>query len=316
MLESPRFHHVHLNSTDPAAAIDFYVRHFPCTERTTWGGQLALRSANDVLLLFEKVDAPPRLEPPSALWHFGWHVPDSRERMEALRRSGDIELLPLYTSDAGDAVYISSDTWPGEGGVLGLTRAQIEAARAKAVQPTRKAGFAYLRGPDGALVEYAGNYPSERFNHVHMWQDDPLCAQLWYRQHLNAAQVQDRAAPPSLTADNCKVPRGSERTWPCLEREGMFRTPRAAVTFGDVMLTWYARQDDAWYARQDDAPLASPRGYVFDHVGLGVIDLDAWIAKLEAEGIAPVERPYRLGDTRAAMIEGPSRELLELVELR
>jgi hypothetical protein len=29
-----------------------------------------------------------------------------------------------------------------------------------------------------------------------------------------------------------------------------------------------------------------------------------------------LEEPYRLGDTRAAMIEGPSREALELVEVR
>jgi len=29
-----------------------------------------------------------------------------------------------------------------------------------------------------------------------------------------------------------------------------------------------------------------------------------------------LEEPYRLGDTRAVMIEGPSREALELVEVR
>ena len=32
----------------------------------------------------------------------------------------------------------------------------------------------------------AGDYPAERFNHVHMWQEDPFCAQLWYQTHLNA----------------------------------------------------------------------------------------------------------------------------------
>ena len=29
-----------------------------------------------------------------------------------------------------------------------------------------------------------------------------------------------------------------------------------------------------------------------------------------------LEEPYKLGDTRAAMIEGPSREAIELVEVR
>ncbi len=33
MLEVPRFHHLHLNSVDPDAAIDFYVRHFPHSTR-------------------------------------------------------------------------------------------------------------------------------------------------------------------------------------------------------------------------------------------------------------------------------------------
>ena len=38
-----------------------------------------------------------------------------------------------------------------------------------------------MQGPDGALVEYSGNHPKERFNHVHMWQEHPFCAQLWYQ---------------------------------------------------------------------------------------------------------------------------------------
>jgi hypothetical protein len=39
-----------------------------------------------------------------------------------------------------------------------------------------------------------------------------------------------------------------------------------------------------------------------------VADLDAWIAKLRAEGVKFLDQPYRLGDTRAVMIEGPSAE--------
>ena len=31
MLNKPGFHHLHLNSVDPDAAIDFYVRQFPST---------------------------------------------------------------------------------------------------------------------------------------------------------------------------------------------------------------------------------------------------------------------------------------------
>jgi hypothetical protein len=53
---------------------------------------------------------------------------------------------------------------------------------------------------------------------------------------------------------------------------------------------------------------------VYDHIALSVSDLDAWVAKLRSERVTFLEEPYSLGDTRAAMIEGPSREALELVE--
>ena len=307
MLEPPRFHHLHLNSLDPDAAIDFYVRQFPCTRRTTWAGQPAAATPNEVLLLFTKVDVAPATAPESAIWHFGWHVTDARERLETYRRTPGVKLLPLYTSDEGESVQISSDALPGTGAVLGLTRAQLAQARASGVGPRGGAGFAYMEGPDGALVEYAGNHPAERFNHVHLWQDEPFCAQLWYVQHLDASVMEGRAAAHPLTEETCKVPPGPDRTWPSLEKAGTLRTPRAAVTFGDVALTWYPRQGDA--------PLASPRGHVVDHIGLGVSDLDAWIAKLQRSHVALCEAPYRLGDTRAVMIEGPSGELLELVEI-
>ena len=38
-------------------------------------------------------------------------------------------------------MFVSSDTWPSAG---------------------RTPGFGYMRGPDHALVEYAGNHPAER----------------------------------------------------------------------------------------------------------------------------------------------------------
>jgi hypothetical protein len=58
------------------------------------------------------------------------------------------------------------------------------------------------------------------------------------------------------------------------------------------------------------------RGHLYDHIGLSVTDLDAWVAKLRGEGVTFLEQPYRLGDTRAVMIEGPSREAIELVEVK
>jgi catechol 2,3-dioxygenase-like lactoylglutathione lyase family enzyme len=308
VLAPPRFHHLHLNSVDPDAAIDFYVKRFPTSERTRWSGAPALRAPNDVLLLFERVATPPPTAPQTAIWHFGWHVPDTWGTLRAFQSQPDVALLPLYTGDGAGSVWVSSDTWPGTSGVLGRTAAQIEEAKASGVQPTRKGGFGYLRGPDGALVEYAGNHPAERFNHVHFFHEDPVCAQLWYQRHLGAQVPAGRAPAPGVTASTCRVPRGPDHTFPALERHGLARTPVAGVAFGDV--TFPA------YMRQDDRPLVSTRGHLYDHVALSVDELEPWVDRLRGEGVTVLEEPYRLGATRAFMIEGPSREAIELVEAR
>ncbi len=306
MLPTPGFHHLHLNSVDPDAAIDWYVRQFPSSAKGEWAGIPALLAPNNVMVLFNKVGTPPVSEPQSAIWHFGWHVVDARKTLATFKVRDEVTLLPLYTSDKGGSVLISSDTWPNVGNVLGLTRVQIAEARAAGAKPKGGGGFVYLTGPDNALVEFAGDYPAERFNHVHLWQEHPLCAQLWYQKHLNAP-ARASFGEVLVTEADCQVPRGPDRTWPALKPEGMYRTPRAGVEFGDVVLTWYANQGEA--------PLSSPRGQLQDHIALSVGDLDAWLAKLRGEGVVICEEPYRLGEMRAMMIEGPSKEAIELVEV-
>ena len=309
-LPAPGFHHLQLNSVDPEKAIAFYVKHFPSTKRVVWGGAPALASPNDVLILFNKVASPPTIEPQSAIWHFGWHFTDLRATNARLRASPDVKLYPMHTGDGDGMVEISADTYPGAGGVLGLTKAQIAAAKTRGDAPGgRPSGFGYIHGPDGVIIEYRGALPQERFDHVHMWQDEVFCAQLWYQKHLNAPALQGRGPTAPLTETTCKTARGPDRTFPAFPAEGMFRTPSAAVVFGDINLTWYANQGDR--------PLAPSRGQLYDHIGLSVKDLDAWIAKLRGEGVKFLsEGAYRFGDTRAVMIEGPSREALALVEVR
>ena len=306
-LATPGFHHLHLNSVNPEAAIAFYTRQFASTSAGTFAGQPALRSPNNVWVLFTKVDAPPATQPATAFWHFGWHVTDVRKSLDAYKQNG-VTLLPLYTGDAGGTVFVSSDTWPGSGGVLGLTLQGIADAKAKGIKPNGGAGFAYLRGPDDAMIEYQGNMPAERFNHVHMFQDQPFCAQLWYETRLNVPPA-TRAGEPARTEATCRVERTSARTFPALESDGMYRTPSVTSTrFGDVSLLWYMNQGDK--------PAAPTRGHLMDHVGLSVTDLDAWIAKLEAAKVTFLQPPYSVGGLRAVMIEGPSREAIELVEVK
>lgn len=308
-LPPPSFHHLHLNVMDPDAMIAYLNAQFPSTSRTTWAGHPALASPTHVLILFNKVAAPPPSDSlATAYWHFGWDVQDERKTLELYKSRPAVKLAPLYTTDAGGYVDVSSDTWPGTGGLLGLTQAQIADAKAKGVQPLGGAGFAYLLGPENTLIEYAGNAPIEFFNHVHMWQEEPLCAQLWYRRHLEATIAPLAPGAVAHTEADCKVPRTPDRSWPALSPEGMYRVPGAGVKFGDVALNWYSRQTDT--------PLQTTRGHLMDHIGLGVTDLDAWVAKLKGEGVRIVRQPYRLGQTRAIMIEGPSHEAIELVEIK
>jgi catechol 2,3-dioxygenase-like lactoylglutathione lyase family enzyme len=310
-LPVPGFHHLHLNSMNPDAAIAFYAKEFPSTSKTTWGGMPALKSPNNVLVLFTKVDQPPATQPQTAFWHFGWHVTNERQTMARLRADG-VTLLPLYTGDPDrPTVNINSDTFPGTGGLLGLSRAQLDEAKKNGVKPAGGAGFAYVRGPDDAMIEIQGDMPAERFNHVHMYHEDPFCSQLWYQKHLNVAAPQGRrgAAPAEArTEANCKAPRTADKSFPALDLDGMYRAPQIPLVFGDVSM--------GGYIRQSDASLVGTRGHLADHVGLSVTDLDAWVTKLRAENVTFLEQPYKLGDTRAIMIEGPSREALELVEIK
>jgi catechol 2,3-dioxygenase-like lactoylglutathione lyase family enzyme len=300
-LPVPGFHHLHLNTTNPEAAIDFYTRQFPTTTKSSFAGLPALKAGN-VYVLFNKVGKPPSNLPQSSLWHFGWHVTDEQKRLATFQQRKDVKLLPLYTTDEGGTVYTSGDTWPGANGSLGRTKAEIAEAKAKGIQPTHGAGFGYIEGPDGAIIEYQGNMPAERFNHVHLFQNQPFCAQLWYQKHLNAPPP----ARQQYTESNCTVPR-PELSWPSLVREGMLRQP-AGVTYDDVAVTWHVQQNET--------PLVGSRGHLMDHFALSVKDLDAWMKKLRSENVKFLSKPYKLGAMRAVMIEGPSKEAIELVEIQ
>ena len=304
VLPPPHFHHLALNSTDPAAAIAFYVKEFPSTSATRWEGLPALSSPTHVLIVFTKVAAPPPADPDvTAYWHFGWNVADSRQSLETFRAQN--LLVPFYTDGQGDFVGISSDTYPYPPGVPGRTKAQIAEAIAQKLEPRRVSGNGYIHGPDGAIVEFTGNAP-ERFDHVHMWQDDPLCAQLWYETHLEAKPRRGPAPATPITEADCKVPRGSDPSWPSLDRQGTYRFPTGGVAFDDVAMNWYMNQTGK--------PLAPTQGRLMDHVSLSVTDLDAWAAKLKNEGVTFLRQPYAIGDTRGFMIQGPSHEAIELIE--
>lgn len=305
-LSPPRFHHVHLRSTDPSSAVDFYTRQFDAVTSGVWGGYPAAFSANDVMILFEKDDNI-RSEPQSALWHFGWHVTDSRATTDDFLARDEVQSLPLYTGVGDDHVPLSSDTWFMADKKIGVTLAQIDALKAAGTPPPGGPGFAYFQGPDDAIYEIAGDYPQERFNHIHMSHEDPLCAQIWYQKHF-LVLAHAKFGEVEIPESQCKVPRTKDRTFPALTPEGMYRSPPGGVTVGDV--------DLLWYPNQGDVPLVSSRGQLMDHIAFSVTNLDAWMDKLRGDGVTFLSDEYPLADTRAVMIEGPSLEALEILEAR
>src|SRR5436305_7057917 len=199
-VEPLHFHHIHLNSTDPKAAAAYYPKPFALSATATTFNDFEAVKTGNVYILFTKVATTPQNEltgPQTSVWHFGWNTPDSRKYNEKFRAMG-LEIAQMWDAADGRLVDMSSDVLPGL-----PTQEQILEMRAKGVQPTREGGFGYLRGPDGAMIENAQAGTVERFNHVHMYHEHPLCAMQWYAAHLGAKMPQGRGAIASPTGGDC-----------------------------------------------------------------------------------------------------------------
>ncbi len=300
-VEPLHFHHVHLNSVDQKAAAEYYPKPFALSAtKTTYNGFEAVKTGN-VYILFTKVATPPQNEltgPQTSVWHFGWNTPNSRQYNEKFRAMG-LEIAQMWDGADGKLVDMSSDTLPGL-----PTQEEILEMRQKGIQPTREGGFGYLRGPDGAMIENAQAGNVERFNHVHMYHEHPLCAMQWYAKHLGARMPQGRGTSPALAGD-CRTTAYAPPTWPSFAKTGFVREPSGAVNFDDISILIRP-----W----PGGGLVSTRGKLVDHWALSTADLNGTVARLKSEGVKFLEDIHPWGNSRAAMIEGPDRIAIELVE--
>ncbi len=314
----PSLHHVMLNSVDPEAAIEWYLKVWPAASRTEIAGYPAVEG--DMYVLFNQVDSPPpgafredlhRAEPQSAFWHIGanTNTTNVRERLDA----AGIDHLPLFTAPDDQEGVWRAGLAPYAGI---LTEAQL--AEAEAAEP-REGGFSYVLGPDGALFEIAGGPDTpDSFAHVHLYHEDPLCAANWYVRHLGMEL-------PSLPAETSAGPVARRplygpcveelagASWPSLEPVGTIRGLRSTVRFANGSMSSYPRQCVGDRCGSDQ-PLVPSRGQVFDHVAFAIDDVDASHARLRREGVTILEGPYPFGDTRALMIEDLDGLAIELVE--
>src|SRR5499427_3242172 len=242
-IEPLHFHHVHLNSVDPKTASEYYPKPFTrSATKTTFNGYEAVKTGN-IYILFTKVNTPPTNElsgPQTSVWHFGWNTPNSRDYNANFRKMG-LTIAQMWNGSDADAklVDLSGDvpTPPGGGFPTQEQVLELRAKGAKVDPAVIAGGFGYLRGPDGIMIENAQAGTVERFNHIHMYHEHPICAMQWYITHLGATLPQGRGgAPGTLPPGDCKQ-LYAPPTWPSFAKTGFVRDPSGAVFFDDISIS-------------------------------------------------------------------------------
>ena len=128
------FHHLHLNTPDPKAAIQFYTEKFDC-EEARFAGVMDAVWAQKSWLLFTKVGSAPPWELTSAIWHFGWGAEDMKATYQKQLEMKTRFFTPI--TELGPNFF-----------------------------------YAYVESPDHALIELnTANH--HHFGHLHLLSEDP-----------------------------------------------------------------------------------------------------------------------------------------------
>ncbi|MFN0123061.1 MAG: VOC family protein [Blastocatellia bacterium] len=152
------FHHMHLNVTDPAAAIEFYASRF-AGEKARFAGRLDALWTQKSWILFSKVAQAPPLQMTSAIWHMGWGA----ENMKA-EYDRQLKLNTKFFEPLNDISDIGGNT-----GAKDLFY------------------YAYVQSPDNALIELnTANH--HNFGHLHLFSKDPVGAGEWYAKYFGAVR--------------------------------------------------------------------------------------------------------------------------------
>lgn len=147
--QQAHFHHVHLNSTDPAAAIAFYTDKFSC-EKAVFGRDPSVW-AQKSWLLFNKVATAPPYETDSPIWHIGWGAEDMQSTYKKQVDSGTKFQTPI--TDISDLANFKGFF------------------------------YAYVDGPDHALIEL-NTAAHHNFGHLHLFSADTKSAAEWYAKYF------------------------------------------------------------------------------------------------------------------------------------
>lgn len=178
------FHHVHINSVDPKASIEFYTTKFD-SEKAKFAGLAEAVWAQKSWLLFSKVAAPAPSDTVSTIWHIGWGAEDMPATYQKQLDAGTKFQTPLTDISA----------------LAGMSPGKFY--------------YAYVDGPDHELIEL-NTARHHRFGHIHLLSDDPIAAAEWYEKHLGipvrGRQPKERlyeghpvGPSASLMADNVNI---------------------------------------------------------------------------------------------------------------
>lgn len=148
--QAARFHHVAMNVTDAAAAIEFLTKRFDCEPGKFATYEDAVWTQKS-WILFTKVAAPPPYEIVSTIWHMGW----SAEDMPAAYQKQIDMGTPFQTPLTDISRLANFDGFY----------------------------YAYVDGPNHALIEL-NTAQHHRFGHIHLLSDDPVAAGQWYAEHF------------------------------------------------------------------------------------------------------------------------------------
>ena len=164
--------------------------------------------------------------------------------------------------------------------------------------------------PDGNDVELvqgtgrSGGSAAYGFNHVHLMSAAPICAARWYRR-VFGLQLAAGAADPGTEGD-CEIPFSGRS-----EPGNIIRQPNTRLLMppDDVLLYLHPNQNPA-------QRLVPPVGRVLDHIAFTHPDITEALAAVERQGVRVIRGMHSFGDTdlKAAMVEGPDRMTIELVE--
>ena len=274
IIPNAHFHHLHLNATDPGAAIEFYTTKFDA-EKAKFAGLSDAVWTQKSWILFNKVNTPPVSDITSTIWHFGWGAEDMKATYEKQLASGTKFQTPLTDiSDIGASP--DSKTPPRMGFFF----------------------YAYVDGPDHSLIEL-NTAQFHRFGHIHLLSEDPPAAGDWYVKHFGGTNLRKTtqtriyrdvqiAPSASLNLDNVNIiiyPVQYARTskWPYWDNRQTFESTQGHVV--------------------------DHIGISVDHLDDAMAKLKAAGVKILAE-----PRSVANGKIKFAFIEGPDKMRIEIIE--